>query len=305
MSGGIFRISVVAIALLANGNSTADVSVIDDDGRPIRLAQPAQRVVSLAPHVTEMMYAIGAESQLVAVSAYSDFPVAARALPRISGAAGIDLEAIVALQPDLVIGWQSGNPFQLFENLARLGIPVFLSEPRTLEQVAGNLERLGRLTGHAESGRAEAARFRKQLRVLARPQTRPGPRVFYQVWHQPLLTVGGEHFIADAIRLCGGANIFEPGSRLVPTVSREAVLALDPEIIISAGIDAKTLRAQWHRWTMVAAVRNRELGTVDADLLHRPGPRVVEGVAQLCAAIGPDRKSNRLAQRVAPAHPRQ
>jgi iron complex transport system substrate-binding protein len=285
MPTGLSRILILLAGLSVSGVAGADIAVVDDSDHTVRLAQPARRVVSLAPHLAEMMFALGADRQLVAVSASSDFPAAARSLPRISGAAGIDLEAIIAMRPDLVLGWQSGNPAQLFERLARLGIPVFLSEPRTLDQIATNFERLGQLTGHAKRAGAVAARFRRELSALRGRESSPGPRVFYQIWHQPLLTIGGKHFIADAIRLCGGTNVFEPNAQLVPVVNREAILALDPEVIVSADIDTDELFAQWRRWTMVSAVRNRRIRTVNADLLHRPGPRVVDGVAQLCAAI--------------------
>jgi len=179
----------------------ANVSVTDDTGREVRLAQPAQRIVSLAPHITELLFSAGAGGRIVGVVEYSDYPPAAKKLPRVGAYNAVDMERILALRPDLVIAWASGNPPALIEQLRSLGLTVFLSEPRSLEDVASNLERFGQLAGTQTTAQAAADEFRRRLQALrVRYSDRKPVSVFYQIWHRPLMTVNGEHLIRPNCR---------------------------------------------------------------------------------------------------------
>jgi len=263
----------------------ADIAVRDDSGAEVRLRQPARRIVSLAPHITEILFAAGAGERVVGTVDYSDYPEAAKRIARIGNYTNPDLEVILALKPDLVIAWQSGNSMDQMENLKRLGIPLFLSQPDRLEDVAQNLEQFGQLAGTALVAAPAAAAFRARLAGLRqRYSARPQVSTFYQIWPEPLMTVGAGQIIGSAIRLCGGRNIFGQLRQLAPTVSVEAVLAADPEVIVASGMGA--LRPDWldnwRRWPQLTATARDNLFFIPPDLIQRHTPRLLEGAEQLC-----------------------
>jgi iron complex transport system substrate-binding protein len=288
----------ILLALLAGAATAAraQVSVVDDIGRRVVLAHPARRVISMAPHVTELLFAAGGGERVVGAMNYSDYPAAARTIPLIGSNSQIDIERVVALKPDLLVVWQSGNTARQVEQLAGLGIPVFYSEPRRLAQVADSLLRLGQLLGTEPVARAAAADYRRRIDALsATYAARPPVRVFYQAWDRPLYTLNGEQVASDAIRLCGGQNIFGALRVVAPQVSVEAVLQQDPEAIVG-GIphdpDDRGLSI-WKAYPAMTAVRRGNLFTVDDVLLTRPGPRIAEGAAQLCEQLERARQRRR------------
>ncbi|UXY13909.1 cobalamin-binding protein [Chitiniphilus purpureus] len=271
----------------------AGSAVHDDRGRRVALPRPAQRIVSLAPHLTEVLFAIGAGKALVGAVDYSDHPPAALRIPRVGGYHGFDLERIRALKPDLIVGWAGGNPAQQLAQLEALGIPLFLADSKRLRDVPTVFERLGLLTGRGPEAGAAATRFRTQLAALGqRYAARKPVRVFYQVWDRPLLTINRDQIISDAMRLCGGVNVFADLPALVPTVDDEAVLRADPEVIVTSGEPGANgdWLARWRRWPALQAVRHGRLHTVPQDLLSRMGPRLVDGTALLCQAIDSARR---------------
>lgn len=264
----------------------ADVAVLDDEGRRVALAQPARRIVSLAPHLTEQLYAIGAGDLIVGTTDFADYPDAARALPRVARAHSVDLERVSAARPDLVLIWGSGFPPATIDAVRRLGAPTFVSEPARLADIATSLERLGTLTGRPAQRAVEA--FNAKLAALReRYRGRREVRVFYQVWAEPLMTLGGRHVISEAIALCGGRNVFADLAPIAPRVSTEAVLAADPEVIVTAEPGAYPSAAldSWRRFERITAVRRDRLVTLDADRINRHGPRIVDEAEALCAAI--------------------
>lgn len=276
--------------------SVGALAVRDDTGREVRLDAPARRIVSLAPHITELLFDIDAGDAIVAATEYSDYPEAAKHLPRVGGLAGIDLERIVALKPDLVIAWQSGTSRAQLEALSRLGIPVFRSEPHTLADVATTLERLGALTGHSREASAQAGDFRRKVAALRDSYaSRPPVRVFYQVWNNPLMTIGGSHLITHVIELCGGRNVFASVAMLAPTIDVEAVVAADPQLIVTAAENGKVRNdiALWSRWTSVSAVRHHRYLFLDPALITRHTPRILVGSEALCRAIESARTDSR------------
>ena len=286
----LFAIHAACGLLLPGSPALADpmIRVPDDAGHVVVLKAPARRIVSLAPYLTELLYAAGAGDAIVGTSEYSDYPAAARDIPRVGGGGGLDIEAIIALRPDLVVAWQSGNPAGTLERLQTLGIPLFLSEPRQLLDVPGTLVRLGKLAGREPVAQAAAHAFEARYRELQqRYSGRPGVAVFYQVWRQPLMTINGEHLISDVIRLCGGRNVFSDLPVLAPQIDIEAVLAADPEVIIvGTGGTSETAELQdWTRWPMLAAVARGHLYGVQRELLVRHSPRILDGAEQVCGIL--------------------
>lgn len=280
---------IAAALLLAALPATATVSAVDDAGQTVALAQPARRVVSLAPHVTEMLFAAGAGDRIVGTVSYSDYPPQARAIARVGDNKALDLERIAALRPDLIVVWRHGNAQKQTDRLRALGIPLFYSEPRSLAAIPDNIERLGTLLGTETTARRAADGFRRQVETLRQTYAaRPPVTVFYQVWQQPLMTLNGQHLVSDMLALCGGRNLFATETPLVPTVSVEAVIAGNPEAMLTAGMGATRSDQplpdfeMWRRWQQVTAVARNNLFVIDGDLINRAGPRVVQGAAQIC-----------------------
>jgi len=266
----------------------SQIQVRDDSGRTLTLAKPAQRIVSLAPHITETLFAAGAGEQVVGVVDYSDYPPAARKLPRLGSYERIDLEALLVQKPDLVIAWQSGTPLALIDKLRSLGLPVFISQSGRLASVADDLERYGQIVGKPQAGATAARQFRQRLAGLQTQYAgKPTVRVFYEVWNQPLMTIGGPQVISDVIRLCGGENVFAEMRAMAPTVSIEAVLAARPEAIVAAGMgEARPdWLDDWKKWPALPAVARGNLFHIHPDLMHRHSPRLLDGATQLCRQL--------------------
>ena len=277
---------LLALAPLA---AAAEVRVTDDASHVVVLAAPATRIVSLGPHLTELAYAAGGGSAVVGVIRYSDFPDAARKLPIVGDAHAIDFERIVQLKPDLVLVWGSGLNERHKARLRSLGLTVYESEIRQAQGIPDTLRRLGTLLGHADNADAAARRFESQWRSLAeRYKGRPPVRVFWQLWHEPLMTINREHLISEAMRMCGGVNVFADLPLLTPSVSWEAAIAADPQLIAGSGRkdDIERDFAAWRRLgKSVNAVRQQRYASIDGNLIGRMGPRFVDGAAALCDAI--------------------
>ncbi|RXZ39000.1 cobalamin-binding protein [Oxalobacteraceae bacterium CAVE-383] len=273
--------------LFAAGRACA-IEVLDDAGNTVSLPSPARRIVTLAPHATELVFAAGAGARIVGAVDYSDYPDAAKAIPRVGSNSMVDIERLIALKPDLLVVWLHGAALRQMEKLRGLGIPLFYSEPRQLKDIPDDIVRLGKLAGTGPQAQSAAAALRTQLAALeAQYRSRPPVRLFYQVWPHPLYTLNGKHIVSDAIRLCGGVNIFGGLPALAPTVNVEAVLLEDPEAVITGDLnraDADNL-ALWRAYPAMLAVRRGNLFALDGDLLSRPGPRMIEGAAGLCKSL--------------------
>jgi iron complex transport system substrate-binding protein len=269
-------------------SAQAEWSVVDGSGRNVTLQRPAQRIVSLAPHVTELLFAAGAGARVVGVVSYSDWPPAARGIEQVGSYSALDMERILALRPDLVVAWESGNNPAQLERLEQLGLTVLRHAPRTPDDIARMLEQLGRLAGTDAVAQPAAQDFRARLQRLRERNAQVTPlTVFYQVWHQPLMTVNGAHLISAAIELCGGSNVFAALPALAPQISIEAVLAADPQVIVASGMAEQRpdWLDDWKHWPQLAAVRHDNLYFVPPDLLQRAGPRFIDGAERLCAAL--------------------
>lgn len=283
------RASLWGLVLLAWSASAAGVRIADDAGNVLDPAGPANRIVSLAPHITELLFAAGAGGRLVAAVEYSDYPAAARALPRIGDATRIDLERLALLRPDLVIAWASGTPVRMLDGVRRLGLPLFLSEPRRLDAIGEQLRVFGRLAGTPAVAERAARDYERRLAGLRmRYASLPRRPVFYQLALQPLLTVNGAHVIGDVLTLCGGDNVFADLPVLTPRVDVESVIAARPAAVVFAlypGEDPAATESFWRRYGLPAATR---FVPVPGDIIHRPTPRILDGAAQVCAALAAD-----------------
>ncbi|HYM27571.1 MAG TPA: cobalamin-binding protein [Steroidobacteraceae bacterium] len=251
-------------------------------------AAPAQRIVSLAPHLTELAFAAGAGPKLVAASDYSDFPPEAARLPRVASATGIDIERILALQPDLVLAWRLDATAKALDRLESLGLRVVYIEPHRLDEIPRALETVGVLAGTEPIAAREAARLREELdRLKIKYSGMQRIDVFYQAAERPLMTLNGTHFVSDAIRLCGGRNVFADAPLIASPIDAEAVLAANPQVIVAARTDPADTRwqEQWLRFPAMRAVRDGNLLAIDAEQMSRHGPRAIAATGKLCALL--------------------
>lgn len=275
---------MVAASLAAHAQ--AAITVKDDAGLTVTIGKPAMRVVSMAPSVTELLFAAGGGNQIVGAVNYSDYPEAAKRIPRIGSNREVDMEFLISLKPDLIVAWRHNSSERQIEMVRRLGIPVFQSDPQTLDGIPDSVLRLGQLLGTDAAAKTTATQLREQLAGLrAKYANRAPVRTFYQVWDKPLYTLSGKHILTDAMKLCGGENIFDKLTVTAPIVSIESVLQANPEAIIATaeknygGVDL------WKPYGTLAAVRSNNLFTLDGHLLNRAGPRMVQGTAAMCEVL--------------------
>lgn len=277
-----------ALLLLLWHTLASAVSVTDDTGQSVSLPRPAQRIVSMAPHLTEILFAVGAGSRVVGAVQYSDFPPEAKKLTRIGGYQQVDLEKLLGLRPDLIVAWQSGNNAGQIAQLKQLGFAVYITEPRRISDVASSMERIGALTGGGAQAARAVGEFRSRHARLEAQYARLSPvRTFYEVWNRPLMTVNGADLIGDVMKLCGAENIFAGLPAANPTISEEAVLVADPEVIVASGMDEARPEwlDEWRRWPRIQAVRAGHLYFVPPDILQRHSPRILDGAEQLCLKV--------------------
>ena len=264
--------------------TAAGAALQDDRGVTIRADTAARRIVTLAPHLVEIVFAAGAGDRLVGVARHSDFPREAQHIPQIGDAARVDLERILGLQPDLVLAWTSGNPARDVGRLEELGQRVFVTEPRRLDDIPRLLRAVGALAGSEAVAEPAALAFEARLAKLRAAHSGRAPvRVFYEIWHRPLLTVNGKHMISDVIALCGGANVFATVPVLTPAVTLEAVLYARPEAILGGSSSAtpQEFVARWRNHA-VEGLRNVPAFFVPPDDIQRATPRILNGVEAIC-----------------------
>lgn len=275
----------------------APVSVIDATGQTVTLKAPAQRIVTLAPSIVEIVYAAGAGDKIVGTVEYSDYPPEATKIPHIGGYSRIDIEAVVASKPDLVVGWQSGNSPTAIDKIRQLGIPVYLTQPTRIPDIAKDIERIGTLTGTAPVAHKAAQSFMKRYAQLEKTYAkRSTVSLFYQISPNPLITIGGQQTITDAIRVCGGENIFAALQPMAPRVNVEAVVSANPEAMVTSGMQDlhPNLLDQWKKWPNLIATQRDNFFFIDSDLINRSGPRILDGTQMLCEKlqITRDRRPN-------------
>ena len=283
--GKIFVTLALTAFLTANmleSPANASVYVVDDAGNTVALQVPAKRIVSLAPSLTELTFAAGAGAHLVAVSAHSDFPMAANKLPQVADFSGVALEALLVLKPDLVVAWKSGNREKDLQRIRELGIPVYAAEVVLMSDVPRALRQIGILAGTTEAAELAASAFAARILSLQQAnKSKPKISVFFELGNLPLMTMNRAHAISEAITLCGGINIFADAPTLVFTPSREALVRLQPQAILFAGKNNKAV----HRYDGLSAAAESRMYGIDADTILRQGPRFIDGVGEVCDAL--------------------
>jgi iron complex transport system substrate-binding protein len=282
--------AIGVLAFLTTEAIAAQITLTDDLGRKVELEAPARRIVTLAPFLTELAFSAGAGDRVAGVSAHSDYPPEARALPQVASAAGIALESLLAVEPDLVIAWRDSIRPEEIERIRKFGPAVFVAQARRLEDVPRLLAAIGRMAG---SDAAPAIRDYRAALERARRFVAPGPRitVFLEIWHRPLTTIAGPHWINEALALCGAENVFRDLRGVAPQVSWETLYARDPPLIVGAGSasSAADFRANWKARPALSAVKSGRLVFVPADEIQRPTVRLAQGVARLCEGLAPFR----------------
>lgn len=279
---------VLGLLSVFTAGARADLRVTDDSGQTLVLRAPARRIISLAPHATELLFAAGAGAFVVGADRYSDHPPEAKDIPRIGDSSLLDIERIVLLKPDLIVAWLHGTPQRQLAKLRGLGVPIFHNEPRTLAAISRSLVQLGRVAGtetHAEKAAGDFAAAVAELR--ARYAGRPPVTLFYQLWTNPLLTINREHLISDVVRLCGGSNIFAHVETLVPAVSVEAIVAAQPEAIVTTSGEFESDEAfrVWKKFPSMRAVDRNAFIVLDSGTISRHSPQILEGARVLCERL--------------------
>jgi iron complex transport system substrate-binding protein len=273
------------LLVLCSLSVMAEVRVVDDNGDEVRLAVPAQRIISLAPNITEVLFHIGAGEQIVGADEYSNYPEAAKQILRVNNHAAANYELILSLKPDLVIAWQSGNGDKIINPLRKLGIPVFVVEIHQIERIPNLFRRFGQLSGNNDLAQQRIEEFTQRLQLLGDAQTdKSVVRTFYQIWDQPLITLNGKHIVSDVIELCGGINIFADAVPLVPYVNIESIVAADPQVIIAGGSQEEQpgWYSSWQHWTGISAVQHKQIYLIPADLMQRHSVRILDGAQMMC-----------------------
>lgn len=268
-------LAVFLIAIIFHVANACDV--IDDTGQVIHLQRPAKRIISLAPDLTEILFAVGAGSRIIGVMQGSDYPLSAKNITIIANYNSLDFEKIMAFRPDLIVTW---TEVSYLPQLKKLNIPIYFSRQKKITDIPNTMHKLACLTGYEARGKIAEDLFMHRYQQLQQRYTGRKPMiVFYQVWPRPLMTITKNSWINDIITLCGGKNIFAdlPGS--APEVSLEAVISANPDIIVGSDLQ------NWHAWPNLKAVKNKQLYPIESDLVERAGPRLIEGAEKVCTSL--------------------
>lgn len=274
--------------MLFSCSALSEIVVTDFQQREVRLVEPAKRIIALAPHLVENVFSAGAGDKLVGVVSHSDYPEQASNIPVVGTYRSWSLESIAAMEPDLILMWASGNGLNNLPSLTRLGVPVYVSEPRDLGDIPATIRALGKLAGTGDVGAAEAMRVEQQLAALdAKYRDRAQIDVLYQVWNDPLQTVNGDHMISRVLELCGATNAFADALSLAPKISIESVLHRDPDAILASGMGQSRPEwlDEWGDYPSLSAVQHKALFSVHPDYIQRATARIVIGATRVCEQL--------------------
>ncbi len=272
---------------------------VDDSKSIICLKNKPERIISLAPGSTELLYAAGAGSQIIAVDLYSDYPPATKKLPKVGGYPNVNIETLISMKPDLIIAWTGGNSPKLVKQIEASGLRIFRINPENFDDIESAIRKLGKITGNEKQANKNANNFSTKLASLQKSyQQQPVVSVFFEIWRSPLMAAGGHQIIDSAINLCGGNNVFSDALTKTPVISIESLLAKNPDVIISSDPRGNTKENQqamlnyWAQWPVLNAVKKKQLFTVPSDLIARPTPRLLDGAEQICQLLQSVRIAN-------------
>lgn len=284
---------VTGLLFLTWTTPASAVTVIDQTGRKVHVPDDPQRIIALAPNITEIVFALKQEHRLIGVTRYSDFPLDAAKLSKVGSYVHLDLEKIVALKPDLCIAIKDGNPKTMVQKMVSLNIPVYAVNPMSLDTVIKTVDEIGKLLNAGHHAKILVHNMRSRIyrvkTLVEKTVHRPG--VFFQIGISPIVSVGTPTFIHELIDLAGGTNL-AAGSVPYPRFSKEQVIALSPEIIIITSMSRaavfEQVKADWNKWPHLPAVKNQQIFLEDSNLFDRPTPRLVDGLELLARLIHPE-----------------
>jgi len=293
--GRILLATIILILSAPLQTVLADILLTQANGEALTLPAPAKRIITLAPNLAELMFAAGAEDQLIAVVEYSDFPPAVSRIPRVGDAFRIDLERIIDLEPDLVIAWKSGNPQTALQKLEQLGVTVWQIEITRPAGIANAVESMALAAGTETHGKPAADKLRDRLEKVVKENAGKSPvGYFYQIASAPLYTINGQHIISHAMEICGGQNVFSELSSLAPQVSRESVILANPQAMIAPQIPGEPPALEvWQDWPRLQAVQNEAMLYLPADDISRAAPRLLDSIELACKLLDEVRRSGK------------
>ena len=269
------------------------ISVTDDSGSKVELKKPATRIVALAPHITELLYESGAGKQVIGVVDYSDFPEEAKSKSKVGSYVNINIEAVLALNPDLIVAYTGGNPPRQLEQLKKLDIPIYFSNPKSIPEIISNIRKMGQLTGHEKQATQRADQLQQRYIQLTKKYAKAEPvSIFIQIWDKPLMSVDNSHIIGQAVEICGGKNLFPSMVSAFAQVSIESVISRNPQAILmmETHVESKKTQIISPEWSTMQATTNSQLLSIDENLLYRASGRLLDGTEQLCKKLDGTRK---------------
>ena len=269
------------------------IEVTDNFGRLVRVEKPVTRIISLAPHITENLFSAGAGDKVIGIVEYSDYPAATKTIPSVGSYAQFSIETILAMKPDLVVAWRGGNNSEALDQLERLGLTLYYSEPRSFDDIINNIHHYAALADSRDTLDPRVHEVKEHI-AQSRDEFANSERVdvFYQVWSDPLMTLNGEHFISRVLEVCGARNLFADLPIIAPRVEWEAVIEANPHAIVMGqnhNVPADT--SLWEKWTMVDAVKNNHFVFVHSDTMHRHTLRMLLAIGGFCDQIHEVRES--------------
>jgi iron complex transport system substrate-binding protein len=295
-AGLLLAMTILSISILlwTSVSYPATQKFKDEVGREVAFSFPPRRIVSLAPNITEILFSLGLDEEIVGVSIHCSFPEKAKNKPRVGSYISLDYEKITSLKPDLIIATGAGNTRDMVDRLEKLGFPTYVLFPRNFDDILRSIGHIGEVVNREREARVinEEMKKRKQ-RVVEITRGLPKPKVFIQIGDVPLVTVGKGSFTDDLIRLAGGENIAGKEKEVYPRFGMEEVLKRSPEVIVISSMnpqgDYQKILQGWTRWKTIPAVKNGRLHLIDSDLLDRPSPRIIEGLEELAKVLHPEK----------------
>jgi iron complex transport system substrate-binding protein len=289
----LFWLSLVVI-LGTSTSFSATQTFVDEVGRDVTFPFPPERIVSLAPNVTEILFGLGLDEEIVGVSIHSNFPEKAKSKVRVGSYIRLDFEKIASLNPDLIIATGAGNTRDMVDRLGKLGLQTYVIYPKDFRDILQSIAHIGQVVNREKEARAIIEGMRKRSeRVIDLTKSLPRPKVFIQIGDVPIVTVGKGSFADDLIRLAGGENIAGKEKEVYPRLGMEEILKRSPEVIVISSMnptgDYQKILQEWTRWKTIPAVKNGRIYLIDSDLLDRPSPRIIEGLEELARVFHPEK----------------
>jgi iron complex transport system substrate-binding protein len=275
-------------------SSTHPARVLDETGREVTIPSSPRRIISLAPNITEILFALGLGNELVGVSINCNYPEAAKLKPRVGSYISLDFEKILSLRPDLILATGAGNTLEMVDRLEKLGFPTYVIFPKNFDDVRTSIRHVGQILNREKEAREIISNMEaRKERVVGLTRGLPRPRVFLQIGEAPIVTVGRGSFADDLIRLAGGENIAANDGKMYPRLALEEILRRAPEVIIISSMnfrgDYQNLLQEWARWKTIPAVQNGRISLIDSDLIDRPSPRIIDGLEEMARIIHPEK----------------